>query len=106
MRTKLPVDNFVYLADFVYVKAREVWPGAVILDRRADVRFCRAEAGSTTGYGFDVFRSEDDVALLLSEDCCPPPPCVNVSWEDGVASVSGSVEIVKHIALQPLWSSS
>lgn len=106
MRTKLPVDNFAYLADFAYVKAREVWPDAVILDRRADVRFCRSKAYSNTGYGFDIFRSQNDVELLLSGDCYPTLPCVNVSWESGMANVSGAVEVVKHLAQQPLWSSS
>lgn len=106
MRTKLPVDNCLYLADFVYVKVREVWPDAVILDRRADVRFCRIKFPATVGYGFDVFRSESDVAQLLSGDCVPPPPHVNVSWDAGLANVSGSVEVVKHLAQHPLWSSS
>lgn len=112
MRTKLPVDSFAYLADFVYVKVREVWPDAVILDHRADVRFCRATAFPSFGYGFDVFRSEAEVEQLLSGDCCPPPPSVNISVESEgrlgrtVINLRGSVEVVRHLAQQPLWSSS
>jgi hypothetical protein len=105
MRTKLPVDSFEYLMDFVYVKVKEVWPDAVVLDHRADVRFGRAKAYSTCEYGFDIFRSEAEVELLLSGDCCPPPPNVNVSWADGVAHVSGDAGAVRYLADQALWKS-
>ncbi len=105
MRTNLPVDNFQYLMDFAYVKAREVWPEAVVLDRRADIRFCRAQACPTCDYGFDIFRSQDDVELLLSGDCWPPPPSINVSCGDEVAHISGDAEVVKHLAEHPLWKS-
>jgi len=105
MVTKLPVENFVYLADFAYVKAKEVWPTAVILDRRADVRFCRSKAQPNCGYGFDIFQSEADIELLLSGDCYTPPPSVNISWECGEATLIGDDALIKHLAQQPLWSS-
>jgi hypothetical protein len=105
MRTKLPVDDAEYLIDFAYMKAREVWPTAVVLDREAHPRFCRRHLPFNNTYGFDIFRSEDEVEQLMSGECCPPPPSVNVSWEAGEASLSGSADVVKHIAQQPLWSS-
>lgn len=106
MRTSLPVDDAAYLADYLYVKAREVWPAAVILDRKADVRFCRSPMQPGGEYGFDIFRSENEIEQLLSEDCCPPPPSVNVSLSAGTVNVSGPDDVVLHLAKQPLWSSS
>lgn len=104
MRTKLYIENTEYLMDFAFTKAKEVWPDAVILDQGADLGFCRRPAARDT-YGFDIFRSQPEVEQLFSGDCCPPPPSVNVSCTAGEVSMSGSPDVVKHLANHPLWSS-
>lgn len=106
MHTKLLVDDAEFLADFMYVKTREIWPEAVVLDREADLRFCRRALPYHDTYGFDIFRSEVEVALYFSGEHDDPPPSVHLSWALGTAIVDGEADVVQHLAHQPLWSSS
>jgi hypothetical protein len=105
MRIRLPLDDAEYFVEFALVKLREVWPHAVVLDSDAECRYCNHPRQLQSGYGIDIFRSESEVADLFSGECDPLPPSVNISWSKGVASISGANEAVRHLALQPLWSS-
>jgi hypothetical protein len=101
MNSKLTLHNSEYFLDFVYAKIKQIWPQAVLVDEEADQRLCKGL--KPKDYGYDIYRSTDDLEALFTGECYDPPPSINVSCRGKKACLCGNAEAVKHIISQPLW---
>jgi hypothetical protein len=103
MHTRTVADP-VFLLEFVLVKAREVWPSAVMLSPSGDEYRCSYTRRPDSSYGYDIFPSAEVIAEWFDSDLAQPPS-VNVCCASGAVQVRGAPDVVAHILSSPLWIS-
>lgn len=105
MRAKIHIACPEYFIDFVFAKTKVLWPQAVLLDICADERACTG-LRFWDDYGYDIYPSSADVEAMKTGDSYTPPKSLNITYDGEVAILSGSADVVKLIAKQPLWGKS
>lgn len=99
--TSVHAPTYVY--DYLYVKSREVWPAAVIIDAKCNVRMCMCRF-LPSEYGYDIYPSQQVFEDFVEREVVPTYVHVNLRVYSTKAQIvlTGDPDLLTYLRKLPV----
>lgn len=88
------------IVDFLLLKARQVWPDAVVVDKFDDVHGVLSPR-LPSFIDAEIYASEKDFLAARDRQVDAPNVCVQTCGNN--VTIFGDISVVNHLASQPIW---